>query len=87
MVPLSGRNLIYATLGGTLIFALLGGIANFIPHFAAQLIALAALRGTPLGQVWARVKFELAYRGWRRRASRLREVPRPSRDEPTRWYH
>jgi membrane associated rhomboid family serine protease len=87
VVPLNGRNLVYATLGGTLIFALLGGMANFIPHFAAQLISLAAMRGTPLGGVWARVKFELAYRGWRRRASRLREVPRPSRDEPSRWYH
>ena len=87
VVPLSGRNLIYATLGGTLLFALLGGMANFIPHFAAQLLSLAAMRGNPLGPLWARVRFELAYGRWRRRTSRLREVPRPPRDENPRYYH
>lgn len=87
VVPLSGKNLIYATLGGTLLFALLGGVGRFVPHFAAQLVCLAAMRGTPLGQLWARVRFELAYRGWRRRTRGLREVPRPQRDDESRWYH
>jgi hypothetical protein len=87
VVPLGGRNLVYATLGGTLIFALLGGVSGFIPHFAAQLLSLAAMRRTPLRDLWTKVRFELAYRGWRRRSSRLREVPRASRDEHTRWYH
>jgi hypothetical protein len=88
VVPLSGRNLIYATLGGTLLFALLGGgVARYVPHFAAELLSLAAMRGSPFGQLWARLRFELAYRGWRRRARGLHEVPRPPRDETTRWYH
>ncbi len=87
VVPLSGRNLIYATLGGTLIFALLGGVWRFVPHFAAQLLCLAAMRRSPLSELWTKVRFELAYRGWRRRSSRLREVPRAPRDEHTRWYH
>ncbi len=87
VVPLSGLNLIYATLGGTLLFALLGGFAGFVPHFAAELLSLVVMRGTPLGGLWTRVRFELAYRGWRRRSSRLREVPRDSRDESSRYYH
>lgn len=87
VVPLSGRNLVYATLGGTLIFALLGGVWRFVPHFAAQLLCLAAMRGSPLSGLWTKLRFELAYRGWRRRSSRLREVPRAPRDEHTRWYH
>jgi membrane associated rhomboid family serine protease len=87
VVPLSGQNLIYATVGGTLLFALLGGISSFIPHFAAQLLSLVVMRRTPLGGLWTRVRFELAYRGWRRRSSRLREVSRGSRDESSRWYH
>jgi len=89
VVPLHGRNLIYATLGGTLLFALLGGgLFQFIPHFAAQLLSLAVMRKRPLGELWARVKFELAYRRWRRRTSPLREVPRGEpRDEGPRWYH
>jgi membrane associated rhomboid family serine protease len=88
VLPLRGRNLVYATLGGTLLFALLGGFARFIPHFAAQLILLASLRGTPLDGLWARLKYELAYRRWRRRASKLKAVPPSSHDDETpRWYH
>lgn len=87
VVPLHGRNLVYATLGGTLLFALLGGFTPFIPHFAAQLVSLVAMRGTPLGGLLARVRFELAYRNWRRRSSRLREVKPPSRGEDPRFYH
>jgi rhomboid family protein len=87
VLPLRGRNLIYATLGGTLLFALLGGFPRFVPHFAAQFLMLAGLRGSPFGPMWARVKYELAYRSWRRRASKLKAVPPPSREETPRWYH
>jgi membrane associated rhomboid family serine protease len=88
VLPLRGRNLIYATLGGTLLFALLSGrFAPFIPHFAAELGTLAWLRGAPLGPLWARIKYEFAYRSWRRRASKLKAVPPSSPDENPRWYH
>lgn len=87
VVPLSGRNLVYATLGGTLLFALLSSFAAFVPHFAAQLVALVAMRGNPIAPLVARVRFELAYGRWRRRTRRLREVPRPPRDEGPRYYH
>ena len=88
LVPLQGRNLIYATFGGTLLFALLGGsLAAFIPDFAAQLVALAAMRGNPFGGLWARIKFEVAYGRWRRRATRLRAVPRPDEQDRPRYYH
>ncbi len=87
VLPLRGQNLIYATLAGTLLFTLMGGRTQFVPHFAAQLLMLAALRGTPFGQIWARLKYELAYRRWRRRASKLKAVPPASRDETPRWYH
>jgi len=87
VVPLGGRNLVYATLGGTLLFALLGGFENYIPHFAAQLVCLAWMKGNPIRPLWARLRFELAYGRWRRRTRRLREVPRPPRDENPRYYH
>jgi membrane associated rhomboid family serine protease len=88
VIPLQGRNLIYATLAGTLLFALLGGsLAAYIPHFAAQLVTLAAMRGNPFGGLWARLKFEVAYGRWRRRASRLRAVPRPDEHDRPRYYH
>jgi membrane associated rhomboid family serine protease len=90
VLPLHGRNLIYATLAGTLLFALLSGsIASYVPSFAAEFLALIAMRRrNPLSELWTKVKFELAYRRWRHRSSNLREVPRPrSRDEDPRWYH
>lgn len=87
VLPLRGRNLIYATLGGTLLFALLSGFAFFVPHFAAELGTLVWLRGSPLGPLWARIKYEFAYRSWRRRASKLKAVPPSSPDETPRWYH
>jgi membrane associated rhomboid family serine protease len=89
VVPLHGRNLIYATLGGTLLFALLGGgILRFLPHFVAELVSLIAMQRRPFRGLWARMKFELAYRRWRSRTSRLREVPRPQpRDDGPRYYH
>jgi len=91
VLPMRGRNLIYITLGGTLLFALLSrSIASYTPHFAAELLALVAMRrgNNPLGELWAKVKFELAYRRWRHRSRNLREVPRQqSRDEDPRWYH
>jgi membrane associated rhomboid family serine protease len=87
VLPLHGRNLVYATLGGTLLFALLGGLSRFVPHFAAELVTLAAIRGVSFRGLCARVRFEVAYRGWRRRASRLREVPPPPPREGPRYYH
>ena len=90
VLPLQGRNLIYATLGGTLLVALLSGsIVSYVPNFVAELLALVAMRGrNPLSGLWTKVKFELAYRRWRHRSSNLREVPRPrSRGEDPRWYH
>jgi membrane associated rhomboid family serine protease len=88
IVPLSGRNLIYATFASTLLYALLAGsISRYIPDFAAQIVTLAAMRGNPFGGLWARLKFEVAYGRWRRRASRLRAVPRPDEQDRPRYYH
>ena len=87
VLPLRGQNLIYATLAGTLLYTLMGGGTQLVPHFAAQFVMLAALRRTTLGPIWARLKYELAYRRWRRRASKLKAVPPASREETPRWYH
>jgi len=87
VLPLHGRNLVYATFAGTLLFALLGGGLRLFPHFVAQILMLAALQRSPFGRLWAHARFEMAYRSWRRRASRLKEVSPPSRDERPRWYH
>lgn len=36
VLPAAGRNLLYATVGLTLIFAIMYGFSNFVPHFLAM---------------------------------------------------
>jgi membrane associated rhomboid family serine protease len=43
-LPLVGRHLVPITLGGTVLFALYAGLGPFVPHFTAELAALAWLR-------------------------------------------
>jgi membrane associated rhomboid family serine protease len=87
VLPLRGRSLVYATLGGTLLFALLTDVPSFVPHFAAELLMLASLKGTSLRELWVRFRYEWHYQRWRRRASKLRAVPPASRDERSPWLH
>ena len=88
VLPLRGRSLIYATLLGTLLFALMSptGIAGSLPHFVAQGLALLYMRETYLGNLWLRMRYRFHTRGWRRRASHLRPVERME-DEPPKWLH
>jgi membrane associated rhomboid family serine protease len=41
VVPMTGRYVVWATLGVTLLFVLFYGLAPFVPHVAAELLALA----------------------------------------------
>jgi membrane associated rhomboid family serine protease len=43
VLPLTGRHLVWLTFGGTALYALFYGLAPFIPHFAAELVALGVL--------------------------------------------
>jgi membrane associated rhomboid family serine protease len=87
VIPLGGRNLIYATIGGTLVFALLSGFVLFVPHFIALGLMLAYLREPAIGRFWQRLT--LGMRGGpKRRPTHLRAVDRLDReDEPPRWLH
>ena len=85
VLPLRGQSLILATVGGTLVFALLGGLAPYIPHFAVQALVLIWMRGLPFGEWWLRTRYAIAERRFRRRAHKLKVVG--GRDEPPRWLH
>ena len=71
VVPLRGRNLIYATVGGTVLFALLRGITGYVPHFVAEGLALLCAQNREI----------------ERRTSHLRPVDRTSGEEPPKWLH
>ena len=87
VLPLRGRNLIYATVGGTLLFALLGGVVRYVPHFVAEGLALLYMR-EPFWENWLlKLRYSLKTRAWRRRTSHLRPVDRAASDEPPKWLH
>jgi hypothetical protein len=87
VLPLRGRNLIYATIGGTVLFALLGGVVRFLPHFVAQGLAILYMREPFVETLWLKLRYSLNTRGWRRRASHLRPVDRGGSEEPPKWLH
>lgn len=85
VLPLGGRNLILATLGLTLVFAMLASFAAFVPHFIAEGLMLAYMR-EPAIQRWFRGLTSGG--GSKRKPSHLRAVDRLERDEdPPRWLH
>jgi membrane associated rhomboid family serine protease len=87
VLPLRGRSLIYATVGGTVLFALLRGITGYIPHFVAEGLALLYMR-EPFWENWLlRLRYNLKTRAWRRRTSHLRPVDRAASEEPPKWLH
>ena len=86
VIPLSGRNLVLVTVGGTLIFALLLSINVFVPHFLAEGLTLAYLRVPAVGRFWQRLTLGMRG-GSKRRATHLRAVDRDRQDEPPRWLH
>jgi len=87
VLPLRGRTLIYVTIGGTVLFALLGGVVHFIPHFAALSLAILYMRQPFMETLWLKLRYRLNTRGWRRRGSRLRPVDRAGNEEPPKWLH
>lgn len=85
VIPLAGRHLLILTVGGTLLFALLTSFAYFVPHFAAQGLMYAYLRGYSPRLMWLQLMSRTVRWSPRKRPSHLRGVDRE--DEPPRWLH
>lgn len=85
VLPLSGLQIVYATLALTALMGLLQGPAGFVPHFAAMGLMWLYLRAESPRTAWLRVRFRVL--DWQRRRGRshLRAVDRPG--GPPRWYH
>jgi membrane associated rhomboid family serine protease len=83
VLPLGGRLLIYATVGGTLLFALFYGFERYLPHFLAEGLMFVYLRPVSPRYLWLRFKYAMATR----KRTRLRSVDRREREEPPRWLH
>jgi membrane associated rhomboid family serine protease len=87
VIPLSGRNLIYATVGATAVLAVFSGTPiPYIPHFLGMGAMLALARYPSLRLIWLRVLLALERQKRPRRDSPLHVVRREG-DEPPRWLH
>src|SRR5206468_133236 len=77
VLPLSGRALIYLTVGGTALYAIFRGVDGFVPHFLAQAGIFLYARGFSPGRLWMRARFWILERtSARRRAKHLRVIER-----------
>lgn len=85
VLPLSGVQIVYATLALTALVALLNGPAGYVPHFAAIGLTWLYLRGESPRTAWLRLRWHLL--DWQRRRGRGHLRPVERRDDPPRWYH
>jgi rhomboid family protein len=86
VIPVSGKALIWITVGGTVFFALLYGIAQFVPHLAALGAMFVYMRGAGLlRRRWLELRLRGLQGSPRRRSPHIRPVDEP--DEKPRWYH
>ena len=86
VIPVSGKALVWITIGVTVFFALLYGIGAFVPHLAALAVIFANMRATPLlRRRWLELRLRGLQGSTRRRPPHLRPVDEP--DEKPRWYH
>ena len=82
-LPVSGRALLWLTLGGTLLYAVFGRLLAYVPHLSAQLLMIAYARGWSLRGLWQSLRIKNYERRARRRASHLKVVKK----DPPRWMN
>lgn len=88
VLPVRGRNLIYAIVGTTVIASMIDGLAPYVPHFCAQAFMLIYMDAISLRRLWLRGRLAMLQRSYDRRTSHLRVVERDrDSDEPPRWTH
>jgi membrane associated rhomboid family serine protease len=83
-LPISGRALVWITLGGTVLYAIFGRLSQFVPHLTAQLLMMAYARGWSLRGFWQQMRIRSYERKARKRASHLKVV---KKEDPPRWMN
>jgi membrane associated rhomboid family serine protease len=80
-LPVSGKTLLWITVGGTVLFALFAGVAAFVPHLLAEGVAWVWVSGKGPGQWLRRLRLPRL-----RRRGRF-EVIRADRDPDKNWLN
>jgi len=86
VIPVGGRNLVFLTVAGTLLFAVFSGPVRYVPHFIAIGFMLVFARYPALDLIWLRLRLFLLRRPPARRNSGALHVVR-SEEQKSRWLH
>jgi len=78
-LPVSGRALLWLTIGGTVLWAAFSGFYAFVPHLVAQLLMVGHGRGWSLRGLWQSLRIWQYERRARRRAAHLKVVKKEDR--------
>jgi membrane associated rhomboid family serine protease len=82
-LPITGRTLLWVTIGGSLLFAAFDGIYRYVPELTAELLMIAYARGWSLRGFWQSLRIKNYERRARRRASHLKVVKK----DPPHWMN
>ena len=84
VLPMAGRNLIALTVAITVVMGALYGFALFMPHYVAEVLALAYMDVIPARRWTAQARLAWFQRRYKRRTERFTRV---DRGDPPRWTH
>lgn len=87
VLPLTGRGLVWITIGGTLFYGAFYGMRSMVPHLAAEGLMLLWFRGLSPRGAWQSVRIWMGERRMRRRAKHLRVVKKNGKGEPPQWIN
>jgi membrane associated rhomboid family serine protease len=83
VLPMSGRSLLWVTLGGTVFFMAFRGVATYVPELSAELLMIALASGWSPRGLWQSLRIKAYERRARRRASHLKVVKK----DPPHWMN
>jgi len=87
VLPLTGRGLVWITIGGTLFFGAFYGMRSMAAHLAAEGLMLLWFRGLSPRGAWQSLRIWLGERRMRRRAKHLRGVKKNGKSDPPQWLN
>jgi len=87
VLPLRGRQIIYVTIGITVLAGLFAGLHQVVPHLVAIAATMFYMRDPALYSFWLRMKLRALQHAPRKRSAHLRPVDRDDVSKPPRWLH
>jgi len=87
VVPVSGRGLVWLTVGFTVLYGAFRGAARVLPELAAEVLMFLWFRGVSPRGAWQSFRIWLGEQRMRRRARHLKVVRKNGKGDPPRWLN